>query len=265
MKLKSLLSIVFYICLVPNMHGQILPAQYGVYSPSRPVSNLSGLVLHLDAGNTSSYPGTGTTWTDLSGNGYNGTFTNGPIFNSGNGGSIVFDGINDVITFGDILNIGLSSWTVSCWVKFNGGSGLMGVMGKTSYRSFVGRYSFYIDNNSLNAFFQPDNNYIITTSILPYLDNKFHNLVMTIDLTSMMYFYIDGISKGTPLNVSSTSGINLNTSTANFYIGSYGSANGLSPLYFLNGNIGHASIHNRALTATEVIQNYNDLRSRFGN
>jgi len=247
------------------MHGQILPAQYGVYSPSRPVSNLSGLVLHLDAGNTSSYPGTGTTWTDLSGNGYNGTFTNGPIFNSGNGGSIVFDGINDVITFGDILNIGLSSWTMSCWVKFNGGSGLMGVMGKTSYRSFVGRYSFYIDNNSLNAFFQPDNNYIITTSILPYLDNKFHNLVMTIDLTSMMYFYIDGISKGTPLNVSSTSGINLNTSTDNFYIGSYGSANGLSPLYFLNGNIGHASIHNRALTATEVIQNYNDLRSRFGN
>mgnify|MGYP000333023659 FL=1 len=96
-------------------------------------------------------------------------------------------------------------------------------------------------------------------------DNKFHNLVMTIDLTSMMYFYIDGISKGTPLNVSSTSGINLNTSTDNFYIGSYGSANGLSPLYFLNGNIGHASIHNRALTATEVIQNYNDLRSRFGN
>mgnify|MGYP000212112688 CR=1 FL=1 len=115
MKLKSLLSIVFYICLVPNMHGQILPAQYGVYSPSRPVSNLSGLVLHLDAGNTSSYPGTGTTWTDLSGNGYNGTFTNGPIFSAANGGCIVFDGVNDYVAGGNLGSF-YSQGTISYWM-----------------------------------------------------------------------------------------------------------------------------------------------------
>ena len=224
----------------------------------------SGLVLHLDAGNTSSYPGSGTTWTDLSSNGYNGTLTNGPTFSSANGGSIVFDGTNDVASFGNILNMGLSSWTMSCWVKFNVGSGLAGIMGKTSYRGYAGRYSLYIENNNLNALFQPDINYIITTAISPYLNNKFHNLVMTIDRTSMMYFYIDGVSVGTPLNVNSVSSINLNSSTDNFYIGSYGSSDGQSPQYFLNGNVSQAAIYNRALTAAEVLTNYNALRPRFG-
>ena len=223
----------------------------------------SGLVLNLDAGNTSSYSGSGTTWTDLSGNGYNGILTNGPTYSSSNGGSIVFDGANDVASFGNVLNMNLSSWTLSCWVKFNDGSAFQGIMGKTSYRSNVGRYSFYIEFGNLHAFFQPDINYSITTPIAPYLDNKFHNLVMTIDRASMMYFYIDGISVGTPLNVSSTSSINLNTSTDNFYIGSYGSSNGLSPFAFLNGNVSQASIYNRALTAAEVVQNYYGLQPRF--
>ena len=57
-----------------------------------------GLVLCLDAANKRSYPGTGTTWTDRSANGNNGTLTNGPTFDSANGGSIVFDGTNDYVT-----------------------------------------------------------------------------------------------------------------------------------------------------------------------
>jgi hypothetical protein len=59
------------------------------------------------------------------------------------------------------------------------------------------------------------------------------------------------------------SNIDLNSSTDNFYIGSYGSNNGQSPQYFLNGNVSQASIYNRALTAAEVLQNYNVLRPRF--
>ena len=273
MKLKIIVSLVFCVGIVYHLHAQIFPAAFGVATPSRPVaSNLgssgpiitSGLVLFLDAGNTSSYPGSGTTWTDLSGNGYNGTLTNGPTYSSSNGGSIVFDGTDDVSSLGNILNMGLNSWTLSCWVKFNNGTGLQGIIGKTSYRGYVGRYSFYIEFDNLHAFFQPDVNYSVTTPIAPYLDNKFHNLVMTIDRTSMMYFYIDGVSVGTPLNVSGVSSINLNSSTDNFYIGSYGSNNGQSPQYFLNGNISQASIYSRALTAVEVLQNYNALRPRFG-
>jgi hypothetical protein len=58
----------------------------------------SGLVLCLDAANKRSYPGSGTSWLDVSGNGNNGTLTNGPTFDSGNNGSIVFDGVNDFVT-----------------------------------------------------------------------------------------------------------------------------------------------------------------------
>ena len=62
------------------------------------------LVLYYDAANTKSYPGTGTTWTDLSGNGVTGTLVNGATFNSGNGGYIVFDGANDYVsTINDIV------------------------------------------------------------------------------------------------------------------------------------------------------------------
>ena len=62
-----------------------------------------GLVLYLDAANTKSYPGSGTTWRDLSKSQLNGTLTNGPTFNSSNGGSIVFDGVDDYVNLGNVL------------------------------------------------------------------------------------------------------------------------------------------------------------------
>jgi hypothetical protein len=76
-----------------------------------------GLVLCLDAGNPKSYPGSGTTWTDLSGNGNNGTLVNGVGYNSGNGGSLVFDGVNDRVTINASSHTNLSSgnFTISSW------------------------------------------------------------------------------------------------------------------------------------------------------
>jgi len=235
---------------------------YYIAPVAPPALGTAGLVLHLDAGNSASYGGTGTTWNDLSGSNH-GTLINGPLFSAGNGGSIVFDGIDDVISFGNILNMGLAGWTISCWVKFDGGSGLMGIIGKTSYRSNQGRYGIYIDNANINAFFQPFTNSLITTSIGPYLDNQFHNLVLTINRTSMMYLYVDGVIVGTAVDVSSTSSIDLNNSDK-LYIGSYGSSDGQSPLYFFKGNLGQTLIYNRALTAQEVTTNFNVFKSRFG-
>ena len=60
-----------------------------------------GLVLCLDASDPQSYSGSGNTWSDRSGNGSNGTLTNGPTFDSDNKGSLVFDGVNDYINFGN--------------------------------------------------------------------------------------------------------------------------------------------------------------------
>jgi len=83
-----------------------------------PNISTSGLVLALDAANTKSYPGSGTTWTDMSGNNNNGTLTNGPTFNSANGGSIVFDGSNDFVTLGNQSVLGFTNgiFSVEAWV-----------------------------------------------------------------------------------------------------------------------------------------------------
>ena len=77
------------------------------------------LILCLDAANTKSYPGSGATWTDLSGNGNNVTLTNGPTYSSVDGGSIVFDGTNDYADF-FAPNLGTTT-TVEMWVKLGAG------------------------------------------------------------------------------------------------------------------------------------------------
>jgi hypothetical protein len=79
------------------------------------------LELYLDAGNASSYPGSGTTWTDLSGNGRNGTLTNGPTYSSADGGSIVFDGTNDFVQCTGSLTV--TAATFVCWIRRNGTQG----------------------------------------------------------------------------------------------------------------------------------------------
>ena len=75
-----------------------------------------GLILYLDAARTSSYPGTGTTWTDLTGNGNNGTLVNGVGYSADNGGALVFDGSNDYVTLGSTLNA-TAQGTISFWIK----------------------------------------------------------------------------------------------------------------------------------------------------
>ena len=69
------------------------------------VANTGGPVLCLDAGSRLSYPGSGTTWTDLSGNGNTGTLVNGPTYSSANSGAIVFDGVNDIVSIGDVATL----------------------------------------------------------------------------------------------------------------------------------------------------------------
>ena len=226
----------------------------------------NGLILNLDAANPRSYPQpyNGTTWFDISGNSRNGVLTNGPTFNSSNGGSIVFDGTNDTVNLGNILNIGLNSWTMSCWVKFTTGAGLFGIMGKTSLRSYVGRYAFFVEGGNINALVQFGGNSQISTPVASYIDSKFHNLTMTINRTDFLTLYIDGVIRGTPSNISSAININLNTSTDFLYIGSYADITGQSPTLFFNGNIANASIYNRALSSSEVLQNFNATRARFG-
>jgi uncharacterized protein (TIGR02145 family) len=266
MNLKSLLSLVFGIGVIFNLHGQILPVAFGVATPSRPVaSNLgssgpiitSGLVLHLDAGNTFSYPGSGTTWTDLSGNGNNGTLTNGPTYTSSNGGAIVFDGINDFVNSGSSISLP-GDISVFAWVyatSFNTNWNLI----VTKWFSPDQAQDFHWALKSSTSGANPKQNLYTTSNSDIYGNSTFslntwYHVGFTLVNGGTLTFYKNGVADGTSNSVSRTSQISnlqIGESRANVAAG-------------LKGRIPQVSIYNRVLTAAEVLQNYNALSPRFG-
>ena len=257
MKLKSIVSLVFCIGVVFNLHGQILPAAFGVSNPSRPGVNpiiTSGLVLHLDAGIASSYPGSGTTWFDLSGNN-NGTLENGPTYSSANGGSLVFDGENDRVSAFPTQISGTGSKTISMWIKINTTSrtGLAGIRstanwgwGFTVNRTTIGNLTFYDTGGSHLEVAAG-----LTTSI-------WYNVSVTYDsATRIATLFLNGYQIGsfsnfTPLNASTFKGVIGNEDE---YTNPFG--------HPFKGNIAQVAIYSRAISAAEVLENYNALRPRF--
>jgi hypothetical protein len=222
------------------------------YSP-KIVTN--GLVLCLDAANQKSYPGSGTTWNDLTGNFNNGTLINGPTFNSNNGGSIVFDGVDDYQT-GNISNLGLNAngtFTVECTLKYNNTSGtqnpltLTGVsnnavqIGIISGATAVWKYG----GTTVITYSAPSagNIYTISVSVAP----------------TLVTVYINGI-----LNNTNNSPVLQTGALAYLYNSAYSTSGTVTPSGYFNGNIYQTRIYNRALLATEILQNYNATKTRFG-
>jgi hypothetical protein len=217
-----------------------------------------GLVLALDAGNTKSYVSGSTTWFDKSGYGYNGTLTNGPTFNSANGGSIVFDGTNDYANLGNILNLGYSGATLSAWIKTTANQEYATIVGKAYYGSIDGRYSLHArSNGALGIMTQAGGNIeaVSTTGLINTGNWVF--VVGVIDRISGNTLYVNGVQVGAVSGNSSAS--NWSTSD-NFTVGFYNN----NPSGFFNGNISQVAMHNRALTQAEITQNFNALRGRFG-
>jgi hypothetical protein len=217
-----------------------------------------GLVLYLDAANTRSYPGVGTTWTDLSRGENTGTLVNGPTFDAGNGGSIVFDGSNDYVNCGGFLNI-TNNITVQCWVKTSTNTQTT-FIGK--FNNLTNRRSYYIGTSTSGTNIQV----ILSqngTSFNRYLgdiinDNTWKNVVFTFS-SGDISIYINGISD-TITKIGTEVITTLHNSNANLLIGAI--AEGTSN--FINGSIAQTSIYNRALSSSEVLQNFNATRARFG-
>jgi hypothetical protein len=217
----------------------------------------NGLVLHLDAAQLRSYPGSGTTWTDLSGNGNNGTLTNGPTFNSGNGGSIVLDGVNDYVTVNNTLNIGTGAYTVSVWIKVD-----VTTDKRITWKRFSGAgdgYSMFIRSNKfafevlkLGVGFRE----IYCTNTFSI--NSFYNVTAVFNRSTTSFIYLNGVQDGTA-DMTVFSGLNI-TNTITYLVGSGGTAGA----GYVDGNIYNILQYNRALSATEVLQNYNATKSRFG-
>ena len=216
----------------------------------------SGLVLALDAADKNSYRGSGTDWTDISGNGNNGTLTNGPTFNSANGGSIVFDGVDDSVSCGTntVLNVG-NNITVNVWFYINlipaGFAGYQPIVSKVPSNYSVG----WEVVNSLGVFrtiFRPSATLIDLSNGSLVVGNWYMG-TMTFD-NATARIYLNGIQTG-----STTTGgpVTLNSNQP-LQIGTRGAGN------FFNGNISQVSIYNRALTATEILRNYNATKTRFG-
>lgn len=219
-----------------------------------------GLVLALDAGNVKSYPGSGTTWTDLSGGGNNGTLTNGPTYNSSNGGSIVFDGSNDYINSIQSSSVQLTdSMTISCWFRPNnfagGRQGLVGRNGLNEYTitlESAGGVSFYFASIG-----QPGD-YFNGASFMTFgqTNGVYQNLVFVRDYTAnFVYCYKNGTLVSTS---SSLAGISKPTATSGPMTIGFGNGG------YFNGRVSNVMLYNRALTAAEITQNFNATRARYG-
>ena len=217
-----------------------------------------GLVLALDAANVKSYPGSGTTWNDLSGNGNNGTLVNGPTFDSGNNGSIVFDGVDDYVNTNNNYNFtATSSFTVSCWVlqksaQWAGGNG-PGYVGKSRASTHSWELGV-LDGGDLNWEVRGGGSRVQARGSTPI--NKYFNAVGVYDNGSIA-LYIDSILISTETYNTSDGDFNADRSVQIGRRANDGSR-------VLDGKISNVQIYNRALTSEEVLQNYNATKSRYG-
>lgn len=219
----------------------------------------SGLVLWLDAGDAASYPGSGTTWNDLSGNASNGTLQNGVSYSSSDSGSLVFDGTNDTVSIPSILSS--YPFTVSMWVTNNLGwvAGL-GTLDELFNMSIAGqRVSMGIVNVSgwpgtITLMYGGTSHWTCPGPVSTG-PNDWHNITWVVHGSNNTnhQIYLDGVSQSMTNNGGSHGG------TAGWNIGS-NSAGG----EHWNGKISSTFVYNRILSSSEIVQNYNALRSRFG-
>jgi len=211
----------------------------------------TGLQLYLDAGNASSYSGSGTAWNDLSGNSRNGTLTNGPTYSATNGGSIVFDGSNDYVQCSGSLTV--TAATFVTWIRRNGtqgtydgilvsrGTNVTGMMFQSSNQLA------YIWNNAVNTY--------TWQSGLTIPDLTWCMVAVSVTSTSATAYLCQssGITSATN-TVSHTSTILNDIKIGQEDFGGR----------FFTGSIAITQLYNTALSAAEITQNFQADRTRFG-
>jgi len=247
-----------------NIGGNILTnTQVNVYNGSRIVRN--GLLMYLDAGIANSYPGSGTTWTDLSLNGYNATLVNGPTYSTTSGGVLVFDGSNDYATV-DVnswIRSASSAYTFSSFFYYNGsanGGAPYSLM--TSPNDGDTNDGFWQHLNLGNWLWRTEDNVSgefggNVEAPSPFSNGNWYHIA-TVVKTNSLIFYRNGLPVAT---ISTTfNWANLrNDHTANLYI-----ATGYGENYYMNSNISNFQMYSRELSSAEILQNYNANRRKVG-
>jgi hypothetical protein len=210
-----------------------------------------GLVFYVDAGNDNSYPGSGTTWSNLAGSN-DGTLTNGPTYNSANGGSIILDGVDDYVTFSEG---GLSfpnnndDFTLEVVLKLDAVSPQQ-TMFQQEDGGGSGRSWLFLRSNNAFSSFLGGSDLLLTSLGTPTVGTVYHVHVKY--ESGVLHIGYNGV-----WYQSSSRNIDEN-STGGFRIGS-----GKNTSQPTNGNIYCVRVYDRALSASEITQNYNALKNRF--
>ena len=207
-----------------------------------------GLVLNLDAGWWNSYPTTGTTWTDLSGNTNNGTLTNGFTFNSSNNGSIVFDGLDAYVNVNSNANIlSKTAYTKTAWFYPTSFS----INNNINSGGFSGQHAFWLaGSDRLHSGHNGNWGTVVSTTVLSL--NTWYFGAVTFDTTNGWKLYLNGTQESTSSSTTTFEG------NGEILIGSYAGGN------LFRGRIAGTQVYSKVLTASEVAQNYNALRGRYG-
>jgi hypothetical protein len=230
-----------------------------------------GLVLYLDAANTKSYVSGSTTWSDISRGGNNGTLVNGPTYSSANGGYITCDGINDYIEVLDnsSLDFGSGSFTVEYWFrKLSTTTGFDNIWGPNKWRvgsPGTNEWALTIGNGSVGT----GNNYSFGVEV----GTTIYGTGESSEVLSLNVWYqLIGIREGGTFKTYLNGILKQNVSPPGFTTSS--SINNLGRNLRINNSTADVlytaadnsilRIYNRALSATEVLQNYNATKSRFG-
>lgn len=220
----------------------------------------SGLVLYLDAANSKSYSGSGSTWTDLINNANNGTLVNSPTYSSSNKGYFAFNGSTnyiEVASSSDITFASTTSYSLSAWVYLPSVPSVWTGM-VTKSRDVQPWYGLWISGGSkLWTWATPNTGGAILNLQGTSATTGWHNLCGVYDVTNnLSTLYVDG-----EYNVSGALGTPSAVGSGNLIIGA---AKTTSAIEFFYGNISNVAIYNKALSATEVLQNFDSLRGRYG-
>ena len=237
--------------------GLVMPSgdTRGRYSGADGEIVKDGLVLWLDAGRAESYGGDGTTWRDLSGNGNNGTLVNGVGFSAEEGGSLIFDGVDDGVNIPHNSNIDIRNQiTIECLFYLNSFT----AGGPYTDRStlITKSYSYYMTigpSGKIDVYFYGTGGYFSSNSSVNL--NQWTHVVVTFNGSTINWYINSIIDKSLSQSGTITPERNGDLGIGRELFENYGRG--------MNGRISNAKLYNRALTAAEIQQNYNALKGRY--
>ena len=264
--MKKLFTILFlFTAFISNAQRTMFGSNNNYVAPAfqaPPITTgevTTGLLLYLNAGNTSSYSGSGTTWNDLSGNNNHGTLSANnagslPVFQNG---SLYFNGSTSYVSIVSSVIPDNGSWTLSTWVKSPsaGSTEMINTRHASTIKGFLltsrGNGIRVQLNNPGVQQFEPNS----TSTII---DNTWHLITITVDVSiNQMKWYVNNNLANT-INFSAGS----LTGQGNFVIGwDYAWSGGAE---YFRGNIATVSVYNSVLSSSEVATNFNAVKSRFG-